>query len=76
MQYERRVRDLGLTHHLITEFTSLVAVESLVSRDQSSSWVSHQIAHKIPDGCEDQGIVKKIKVMQQHTLLLHTKLLG
>ena len=66
MQYERRVRDLGLTHHLITEFTSLVAVDPIVSRDQSSPLLSHQIAHNIPDGWEDPEIVKKIKMMQQH----------
>ena len=66
MQHERWVRDLGLTHHLITEFTSLVAVDPIVSRDQSTSLLSHQIAQNIPDGWEDPEIVKKIKMMQQH----------
>jgi uncharacterized protein YjgD (DUF1641 family) len=66
MQYERRVRDLGLTHHLITEFTSLVAVDPIVSRDQSSPLLSHQIAQNIPDGWEDPEILKQTKMMQQH----------
>ena len=66
MQHQRWVTDLGLTHHLITEFTSLVAVDPIVSRDQSSPLLSHQIAHNIPDGWEDPEIVKKINMMQQH----------
>ena len=66
MQYERRVRDLGLRHHLVTKFTSLVAVDPIVSRDQSSPLLSHQIAHNIPDGWEDPEIVKQTKIMQQH----------
>ena len=66
MQYERRVRDLGLKYHLITKFTSLVAVDPIVSRDQSSPLLSHQIAHNIPDGWEDPEILKQTKMMQQH----------
>ena len=48
MEYERQVIDLGLTHHLITKFTSLVAVDSIVSFDQSSPLLSHQIPQNIP----------------------------
>ena len=66
MQHQRWVTDLGLTHHLITEFTSLVAVDPFVSRDQSSPLLSRQIAHNIPDGWEHPETVKKIKMMQQH----------
>ena len=66
VQYERWVRDLGLTHHLITAFTSLVAVDPIVSRDQSSLLLSHQIAQNIPDGWEHPEIVKTINMMQQH----------
>ena len=66
MEYQRWVTDLGLTHHLITEFTSLVAVDPFVSRDQSSPLLSRQIAHNIPDGWEHPETVKKIKMMQQH----------
>jgi len=66
MQYQRWVTGLGLTHHLITEFTSLVAVDPYVSRDQSSPLLSQQIAHNIPDGWEHPETVRKIKMMQQH----------
>jgi len=66
MQYERRVRDLGLKYHLITKFTSLVAVDPIVSHNQSSPLLSHQIAHNIPDGWEDPEILKQTKMMQQH----------
>ena len=66
MQYERRIRDLGLNYHLITKFTSLVAVDPIVSRDQSNPLLSHQISHNIPDGWEDPKILKQTKILQQH----------
>ena len=66
MQYKRRVRDLGLTHNLITKFTSLVAVDPIVSFDQSSPFLSHQIPQNIPDGWQNPEILKKAKMMQQH----------
>ena len=66
MQYKRRVRDLGLTHNLITKFTSLVAVDPIVSSDQSSPFLSHQIPQNIPDGWQNPEILKKAKMMQQH----------
>ena len=50
MQYEQRVRDLGLKYHLITKFTSLIAVDPIVSRDQSDPILSHQIPQNIPAG--------------------------
>jgi len=65
-QYEHQVTKLGLKHHLITNFTSLVAVDPLVSRSQSSPLISHQIAHNIPAGWEDPEIVKKSQMMQKH----------
>ena len=65
-QHEQQVRDIGLKHHLITKFTSLVAVDPLISRSQSDPLLSHQIAHNIPDGWEDPEILKQTKKMQQH----------
>ena len=66
VQHEQKVTDIGLKHHLITKFTSLVAVDHLISRSQSDSLLSHQIAHNIPDGWEDPKILKQTKKMQQH----------
>ena len=71
MQYEQRVRDLGLKYHLITKFTSLIAVDPIASRDQSSPLLSHQIAQNIPDGWVDPEIVKQTKIMQQHYKMLN-----
>ena len=64
--YEHQVTQLGLKHHLITNFTSLVAVDPLVSRSQLSPLLSHQIAHNIPAGWEDPEIVKQSKMLQKH----------
>jgi len=66
VQHEQQVTDIGLKHHLITKFTSLVAVDPLISRSQSDPLLSHQIAHNIPDGWEDPEILKQTKKMQQH----------
>ena len=66
MEYEQQVRDLGLTHNLITKFTSLVAVDQVTSYDKSSPLLSHQIPQNIPDGWEDPEILKQTKKMQQH----------
>ena len=66
VQYEKQVKDIGLKHQLITKFTSLIAVDPIVSRDQSSPLLSHQIAHNIPDGWENPEILKQTKILQQH----------
>jgi len=71
VQHEQQVRDIGLKHHLITKFTSLVAVDPLISRSQSDPLLSHQIAHNIPDGWEDPEILKQTKKMQQNFKLLN-----
>ena len=66
MEYEQQVRVLGLTHHLITKFTSLVAVDPIVSYDQSNPLLSYHIPQNIPDGWEDPEILKQTKMIQQH----------
>ena len=66
MEYEQQVRDLGLTHNLITKFTSLVAVDPITSFDQSNPFLSHQIPQNIPDGWENPEILKQKTMMQQH----------
>ena len=71
MQYEQKVRDLGLKHHLVTKFTSLIAVDPIVSRDESDPLYSHQIAQNIPDGWVDPEILKQTKIMQQHYKMLN-----
>ena len=64
MEYEQQIIELGLKHHLITKFTSLVAVDPIVSFDKSSPFFSFQIPQNIPDGWEDPKILKQTKMMQ------------
>ena len=66
MEYEQQIIELGLKHHLITKFTSLVAVDPIVSFDKSSPFFSFQIPQNIPDGWEDPKILKQTKMMQQN----------
>ena len=66
IEYEKQVIELGLTHHLITKFTSLVAVDPVVLFDKSSPLLSYQIQQNIPDGWENPKILKQTKMMQQH----------
>ena len=75
MQYERRVRDLGLKYHLITKFTSLVAVDPIVSRDQSSPLLSHQISHNIQDGWEDPEVHNDPQYIRNQALKMGTNII-
>ena len=66
MEYEQQIIELGLKHNLITKFTSLVAVDPVVSFDKSNPFLSFQIPQNIPDGWEDPKILKQTKMMQQN----------
>ena len=48
--YKNKVITLALEHSLVTKFTSLVAVDEEITRQQDEKLNSHQIAHNIPDG--------------------------
>jgi Ca-activated chloride channel family protein len=54
--YENKVIKLALEHNLVTEFTSLVAVDEEITRQASDNLNSHQIAHNIPDGWVEPNI--------------------
>jgi Ca-activated chloride channel family protein len=61
--YKKKVTDLALRHSLVSEFTSLVAVDYQVSRESGQPLKSHQIAQNRPDGWVDPDIVKMTKLM-------------
>ncbi|PPR40443.1 MAG: hypothetical protein CFH22_01537 [Alphaproteobacteria bacterium MarineAlpha5_Bin12] len=67
--HEILVKKLGLKHHLITKFTSLVAVDPIVSRSQVSPLLSHQIAQNIPDGWESPLLKDKISSLQNNGII-------
>ena len=56
--YKKKATDLALQHSLVTEFTSLVAVDSQVSRENNQPLISHNIAQHMPDGWVDPQITK------------------
>ncbi len=67
-RFEKKVIELALRHHLVTQYTSLVAVDNNISRVPSQPILSHQIAQNIPDGWVDPEIVKQSKMLQQENL--------
>ena len=49
---------------LITKFTSLVAVDPIVSRNQSDPLLSHRISQNIPEGWVDPEVMKQATSIQ------------
>ena len=64
MSYEEQVIALALQHHLVTKFTSLVAVDENISRNSDEPIYSHQIAQNIPDGWIDPNVIKQAGTIQ------------
>ena len=54
--YKRKIIDLALQHSLVTKFTSLVAVDNQISRQQDELLTSHQIPQNLPDGWVEPDI--------------------
>jgi Ca-activated chloride channel family protein len=61
--YKKKVTDLALRHSLVSEFTSLVAVDNQVSRESGQPLKSHQIAQNRADGWVDPDVAKMTKLM-------------
>ena len=63
--YKKKATDLALQHSLVTEFTSLVAVDDdQVSRENNQPLISHKIAQNRPDGwIVDPDVAKMTKLM-------------
>ena len=60
--YKKKATTLALQHSLVTEFTSLVAVENQVSRENNQPLTSHKIAQNIPDGWIDPQISELVEL--------------
>lgn len=60
--YKKKATNLALQHSLVTEFTSLVAVDNQVSRKNHQPLISHRIAQNIPDGWVDPQIEKLVNL--------------
>jgi Ca-activated chloride channel family protein len=56
--YKKIATNLALRHSLVTEFTSLVAVDDQISRENNQSLISYKIAQNIPDGWIEPQIAK------------------
>ena len=68
MRFSKKVIELALQHHLVTQYTSLVAVDENISRIPSQPILSHQIAQNVPEGWVDPEIVKQSKMLRQKNL--------
>ena len=60
--YKKKTTVLALQHSLVTEFTSLVAVDDKESRENNQPLISHKIAQNTPDGWIDPQISELVKL--------------
>ena len=60
--YKKKATVLALQHSLVTEFTSLVAVDDKESRENNQPLISHKIAQNTPDGWIDPQISELVKL--------------
>ena len=58
--HERQITKLALQHRIVTEFTSLVAVDEEISRENNEILKTHQIAQNISDGWIDPNLIKDL----------------
>jgi len=66
--FEKKVIDIALQHQLVTEFTSLIAVDENISRNPNEPIFSHQIAQNIPEGWVDPEVLQQSKMMLKENL--------
>ena len=60
--YKKKATELALRHSLVSEFTSLVAVDDQISRENNQSLTSYKIAQNIPDGWIDPQIAELVNL--------------
>jgi len=60
--YKKKATELALRHSLVSEFTSLVAVDDQISRENNQSLTSYKIAQNIPDGWIDPKIAELVNL--------------
>ena len=58
--HEKKITNLAFKHNLVTEFTSLVAVDEKISRQEDKILTSHQIAQNIPDGWIEPNLINNL----------------
>jgi len=61
---KKKVIKLALEHSLVTEYTSLVAVENKVSRNTNDPLKTHQIAQNLVEGWEEPGSIKNLSFLE------------
>nr|WP_319513739.1 marine proteobacterial sortase target protein [uncultured Cohaesibacter sp.] len=54
--FDKRIEALGLTHHLVSRLTSLVAVDVTPSRPQNQSLDSKKVPLNLPDGWKMESV--------------------
>ncbi len=71
--HESKITTLALKHSLVTEFTSLVAVDEEISRNNDEIIKTHKIEQNIPDGWIDPDIVIEdlsLNKIYQHNFII------
>tara|TARA_B100000989_G_scaffold295825_1_gene277666 strand:- start:200 stop:1312 length:1113 start_codon:yes stop_codon:yes gene_type:complete len=55
--YKRRIIDIALKNNLVTKFTSLVAIDDVISRSDNQTINSFQLPHNLPEGWVDPNLL-------------------
>ena len=61
---KKKVTRLALEHSLVTEFTSLVAVDHMISRNANDPLKTHQIAQNLVEGWEEPGSIQNLSFLE------------
>ena len=61
---KKKVTKLALEHSLVTEFTSLVAVDHQVSRNANDPLKTHQIAQNLVEGWEESNSFQDLSFLE------------
>jgi len=61
---KKKVTKLALEHSLVTEFTSLVAVDHQVSRNANYPLKTHQIAQNLVEGWEEPNSIQDLSFLE------------
>ena len=67
--YKKRIVKLALENNLVTNFTSLVAVDDQISRSSNETLNSFQLPHNLPEGWIDPNTLIPNKYSQKQMYL-------
>ncbi|MEP1444503.1 MAG: VIT domain-containing protein [Paraglaciecola sp.] len=56
LEYKNQITTTALTHHLVSQYTSLVAVDVTATRPSDAKSTNHRVANTLPKGTSNQQV--------------------